>query len=470
MIEGRSEEEQKLFKTIRVYGQEHILRFWDEIDEQGKNELVRDIQKVDFHLIEQVTPLLIEKELQIRKVKRPDVIFIPGTEEEHRRQQEAKEYGEALIASSKTAVFTAAGGQSSRLGIDAPKGTFPVSPISGKSLFEVHAHKIAYMQNKFHVQIPWIIMVSDTNRDQTEKFFEQNSYFGLSPGLVRFIEQMMFPAVDGKGRLFLKEKNRLFMSPGGHGGTFSTLKNSGAHAWLKDIGVEEIFYFQVDNVLVKVLDPVFLGYHSLNRCDMSSKCVEKRNSEEKIGVFVVEEGKIGVVEYSELDSVILEGGGDPRMELSGGSIAIHSINLDFAVRITEKNLKLPFHIAHKKIPHVGPDGNSIEPDEPNGYKLETFIFDALKSAERSIIMEVSRREEFSPLKNRSGEDSPDTVLYDQQLLFAEWFESAGIRVPRRRDGTPLYRLEVSPLFAPCKEDFIAAIPQNTEIEGDTCIE
>ncbi len=470
MITGRTEEEHSLFQKVRVYGQGHILRFWDEIDEQDKNALVGDIKQIDFHLIEQVKPLLMDQTIHTRRVRKPDVIFIPGTEEGRIRRHKAQKYGEALIASSKTAVFTAAGGQSSRLGIDAPKGTFPVSPIRGKSLFQVHAEKIAFMQQKFHVHIPWIIMVSETNREKTEEFFERNGFFGLRRGFVRFIEQTMFPAMDGEGKLFLKGKSRLFMSPGGHGGTFSTLKNSGTRTWLQEMGVEEIFYFQVDNVLVKVLDPVFLGYHMLSRSEMSSKCVKKRNPEEKLGIFVVEDGKVTVVEYSELDSVVLEGGGDPRLELIAGNIAIHAINLDFAARITANEPKLPFHIAHKKIPHLKPDGRVFEPDRPNGYKTETFIFDALKCTDRSIIMEVSRKAEFSPLKNRTGEDSPDTVFRDQQLLFADWFESAGIRVPRKPDGTSLYRLEVSPLFASCKEDFVSKIGADTVLAGDTCIE
>jgi len=470
MITGRTEEEKMLFQKVRSYGQEHILRFWDEIDEKGKNALVDDIKKVDFHLIEQIKPLLTGKAIHTRRVKKPNVIFTPMTEEKRIRRHEAQECGEALLASSKTAVFTAAGGQSSRLGIDAPKGTFSVSPIRGKSLFQLHAQKIAFMQKKFHVHIPWIIMVSETNRTQTEEFFKRNDFFGLRSDLIFFAEQTMLPAMDDRGRFFLKEKSRLYMSPGGHGGSFSTLKNSGAGAWLREIGIEKLFYFQVDNVLVKILDPVFLGYHMLNSCEMSSKCVKKRDPEEKIGVFVVEDGKITVVEYSELDSIVLEEGGDPRIELIAGNIAIHAINLDFASRITANELKLPFHIAHKKIPHIEPDGKFVEPDRPNGYKTETFIFDALKSTDRSIIMEVPRQEEFSPLKNRTGENSPDTVLRDQQLLFADWFESAGIRVPRRPDGTPLYRLEVSPLFAPFRDDFVSKIGEDTVLVGDACIE
>jgi UDP-N-acetylglucosamine/UDP-N-acetylgalactosamine diphosphorylase len=396
------------------------------------------------------------------------VIEIPRSRAQHEAARRAARLGEALIAEGGAAAFTAAGGQSSRLGLDTPKGTYPASPVRQKSLFQLHAEKIACMQVRYETRIPWLIMTSETNNEATTRYFEENGYFGLDPHDIRFIVQGMFPALDEHGRLILAEKNRLFMNPTGHGGTFMTLHDSGALEWLKERGVQEIFYFQVDNVLVRILDPRFLGYHVEGNCDMSSKCVTKRDMGEKIGVFVIEDGAPTVVEYSELSSIELEDGSGLH-ELTAGNVAIHIINVDYALHRIGKSVELPLHVAHKAIPHIDDTGGSVSPSKPSGYKMETFIFDALKYVRNSVIMEVKREEEFSPLKNRTGEDSPETVLRDQLRFFASWFEDAGIQVPRGENGEPRYRLEVSPIYAAWKEMFVQKVDRHMHIDGDTYI-
>ncbi len=467
-MKGRNREEQRIIETVKGYGQEQLLRFWDELDDRGKDSLMSDLRKIDFNLLEEMKTLLLGREPEVRVVRHPEVICLPKTGGERDREAEAAEAGESLIAGSKVAVFTAAGGQSSRLGLDEPKGCYPVTPIKRKSLFQVHAEKIVHFQRRFGVKIPWLIMVSETNRDQTIRFFKSNGFFGLDTDCVRFIEQGMLPALDEEGKLFLRERHRVFLNPDGHGGTFSALADSGALAWLEKLGIEEIFYFQVDNVLVKVLDPVFIGYHVLNHCEMSSKCLMKEHPGEKVGVFVLEGGKVAIVEYSELERVRVEEGKDTST-LCAGNIAIHLINRKFAERKRSGGLRLPFHVAHKAIPYIDCDGRMISPSRPNGYKMETFIFDALKESGNSIILEAGRKEEFSPLKNKSGESSPETVLRDQLMLFARWFERAGIEVPRDEEGVPIHRLEISPLFAVDEEGFCKRVLKDLRIEGDTYI-
>ena len=468
MIRARDGAEEKLIELLEKNSQDHVLRFWEELNDSERDELMEDVKKVDFDWLRSATPLLIEKSLEKRTVQKPDVIALPATVEQRRAEKEAFSAGEKLISGGRTSVFTAAGGQSSRLGLDTPKGTYQVSPVRHKSLFQVQAEKIAYLQHTYNVKIPWLIMVSETNHGQTRDYFEQNGYFGLDASFVRFLEQGMFPAMDGDGKLLLREKNRVFLNPTGHGGTFSTLADSGALLWLKELGVQEIFYYQVDNVLVNMLDPVFLGYHGSRGCEMSSKCVKKRDMSEKIGVFVIEDGTPTVVEYSELTAIEFSDGS--RVEdLRAGNIAMHVINVDFALSITKDRLKLPLHVAHKAIPHVNERGMKTVPHAPNAYKFETFIFDALGNVNNTVIMEVARHEEFSPLKNRTGEDSPETVRRDQLRFFASWCEQAGIRVPRDDRGDPLYTLEVSPLFAASREDFLRKIDRSMNIEGDTYV-
>jgi UDP-N-acetylglucosamine/UDP-N-acetylgalactosamine diphosphorylase len=469
MIRGRNGDEQRRVDELYACKQEHLLRFWDELSDEERDGLMEDIRKIDFTWVQDVRPLLHGESLSTRVVEKPEVIEIPRNPTQIKAEKEAFQHGASLIREGKTAAFTAAGGQSSRLGLDTPKGTYPVSLIRHKSLFQVHAEKIAFLQEKFAVKIPWFIMVSETNHAETVRFFEEQRFFGLDTDFVRFLEQGMFPAMDEDGKLFLREKNRVFLNPTGHGGTLSTLRDSGALQWLNTLGVQEVFYFQVDNVLIKILDPVFLGYHGARGCEMSSKCVMKRDEGEKIGVFVIEEGSPTVVEYSELESIVLSDGSSVN-DLRAGNIAIHIINVDFALRAIAGSMNLPLHVAHKAIPHVDSSGRKRKPSKPNGYKLETFIFDALKDVRNTVIMVVDRGEEFSPLKNRSGEDSPETVRRDQRRFFARWFEDAGIRVPYGTDGEPRFCLEVSPRFAAFREDFLEKIDRSIEIEGDLYIE
>jgi len=468
MIKGRNAAEKELIEKVYDAGQGHVFRFWNELSNKEKDYLIEDLKQCDFDLLEKVYRVSLRRKPQIRNVKTPEIIELPKNEHDFKLQDEAEKIGEEFIKSSSLAVFTAAGGQSSRLGLDIPKGAFLITPIKRKSLFQVHAEKIRFVQEKFNVSIPWVIMTSETNNEQTVKFFNDNNYFGLNPKMVKFILQGMNPAIDHYGKLILKEKYRLFMSPNGHGGTFSAMRKAGIYDWFNELGIKEIFYFQVDNVLVKVCDPVFIGYHIKNRCEMSSKCVYKDDPNEKIGVFLVEDGKVVVIEYMEIDQ-IKEYMGDDAPMFTAGNIAIHMLNVDFASNENVTGLKLPFHLAHKAIPYIDSKGNKIIPDTPNGYKFETFIFDALRDATHTTIMEVRREEEFSPLKNKSGKDSPETVFRDQIKFFARWFEDAGIPVPMNGD-IPKYKLEVSPLYAAFEEDFLQKIDNNIRIESDVYIE
>jgi UDP-N-acetylglucosamine/UDP-N-acetylgalactosamine diphosphorylase len=470
MEKGRNADEQRVIEIAFQKGQGHLFHFWEKLSEAEKDVLIAQVRGIDYRTVEEAhahlrRPLEGKKDIEV-----PDVISVPETAAEVEKENRARRLGEEFLRGGGLAAFTAAGGQSSRLGLDIPKGAFPVTPVREKTLFQVIAEKIRFIQEKYEVRIPWIIMVSGTNNDQTVRFFREHDYFGLETEYVKFIEQGMFPALDDEGKILMKNRHSLFLNPTGHGGTFATLCDSGALDWLRSLGVEEIFYFQVDNVLIKVCDPVFIGHHRAHGCQMSSKAVRKENPKEKLGVFALEEGKVSVIEYSELEEVLENHETLSPESFTAGSIAIHLIRVDFALSFRCGAPKLPLHLAHKVIPHVDMQGREVKPEGPNGFKIETFIFDALKFASSSIIMEVRREEEFSPLKNRSGSDSPQTVLRDQLNYFARWFEKAGISVPRKPDGTPVHRIEVSPLFASFEEDFLKKIDRGLRIQGDTHVE
>ena len=270
------------------------------------------------------------------------------------------------------------------------------------------------------------------------------------------------------GRLVLETPSRLFMSPDGHGGIVAAMKRNGVLDDMRERGLTTLFYFQVDNPLVEIADPLFIGRHSLAAADVSVKVCAKRSAGEGLGVVVHREGRTAIVEYSELtDEQKEDTGPDGRLRFLFGSVAIHVFDLDFLVR--EADAELPIHLAHKKVPVCGDDGVTVTPDEPNAYKFEKFIFDVLPDAKRALCVEFDRAEEFSPVKNAEGDDSPATARRDMMRKFARWFEDCGVDVPRDADGEPAHRLEIDPAFAANAAQLKERFAGLSSIEGDVLL-
>ena len=289
-------------------------------------------------------------------------------------------------------------------------------------------------------------MTSRENDGPTQEYFRDNAYFGLNQDHVYFFVQGMLPSVTEEGKFIIGEDGGLFMNPDGHGGTFSALRTSGSLSLMKDLGIDEIFYFQVDNPLAKVCDPLFLGLHNLSGAQMSSKVVRKSTYEEKVGVITRINNKTTLVEYSDMsDEVRYAKGSDGEMLHWAGNVAIHMIRRAFAEEITAQGTKLPFHRARKMIIAQGPDGR---PMETLGIKFEAFLFDALPMADKSITLEVMREEEFAPVKNLTGADSLESSRLLQSALHASWLKRLGV------DVDPDISVEISPLFALDYEDLL----------------
>ncbi|HQJ09924.1 MAG TPA: UTP--glucose-1-phosphate uridylyltransferase, partial [Deltaproteobacteria bacterium] len=280
-------------------------------------------------------------------------------------------------------------------------------------------------------------------------YFKDHSFFGLNPEDVFFFTQGMLPSVAQDGKLIISRQGGLFMNPDGHGGTLAALRRNGCLETLESRGIEEIFFFQVDNPLVFVCDPLFIGLHSLRGAQMSSKVVRKRDFGEKVGIIAKVEGKARVIEYSDM-SDDMRYAVDDRNEILywGGNAAIHMIRRDFIESLTGADRRLPFHRAHKTISTVDSKGN---PAEIKGVKFETFIFDALPLAENTITMEVIREHEFAPVKNRTGEDSLESSKIMQSNLHKSWLKHLGIEVGSEN------LVEICPLFAMEKDDLAAHI-------------
>ena len=277
-------------------------------------------------------------------------------------------------------------------------------------------------------------MTSRGNHEDTRRAFERADWFGLGAGTVRFFTQGMLPALSPEGRLLLAEDGGLFWSPDGHGGVIGGLRSSGLLAELAAAGVEELFHFQVDNPLVTVPDPVFLGFHRRAGSDISSKVVEKSHPAEKLGAIATIDGRPGVIEYSDLPDALRDArDGMGRLLFAQGSIAIHVLRVGFLAR---EDFRLPLHLARKRVRTLIPTPDGADTEDREAVKFEMFIFDAIPMAERSLFFEVDRAEEFAPLKNREGPDSIETCRRGQVEKAARWLEECGIAVPRGDDGRP----------------------------------
>jgi len=469
MVDAEKTRPEPIFNSLREIGQEHVLRWWDELDADGRRRLTAQLERVDLHLLASLAAQVREGRLGRERAGTatlPDFVRPPRSLEEELERESARRTGEQRIRDGKVAVLTVAGGQGTRLGYHGPKGAFPIGPVTGKSLFQIHAERIVATRRRYHCQAPWYIMTSEETHEPTRRFFEEHGYFGLPGEDVRFFRQGMMPALDRELRIVMLEKDRILLSPNGHGGVFAALRESGVLDDMTRRGIQEISYFQVDNPLVPAVDPVFVGFHCLSASEMSSKAMWKRDPAEPIGALVRLDGRLTVVEYSELTPEQMHARNERGDLIYGlGSPAIHIISVDFARRIASNDDLLPWHLAEKSAPFLDERGRRVEPTGKNVYKFERFIFDALPYAERTIVMLVDRRQEFSPVKNAEGQDSPATCRADMTAVYAEWLTSAGVAVPCDERGRALYPIEISPLYALDAEEAAYKVSKGLRVEG-----
>ena len=349
----------------------------------------------------------------------------------------------------RVAAFTVAGGQGTRLGYPGPKGTFPVTPVKQKTLFQLFAEKIKAAGLRAGRPLHWFIMTSQANHEETEQFFGANKYFGLDVSRVHFFRQGRLPAVDFNGKLLLETPASLALSPDGHGGSLRALHRSGALDLMEAEGIDTISYFQVDNPLVRCLDAAFIGFHLSARAEMSSKMVRKAYPEEKVGHFCQQAGQVVVIEYSDMPLAMQrELEIDGTLRFGAGSIAIHLIDREFARRLAAggPGVALPFHRADKKIATIDARGQPLQLSKANGVKFELFVFDALPFARNSVVIETARADDFSPVKNAEGLDSPQSSRDDQLRQYARWLQSVGVVMATDPTGLPKISIEISPLF------------------------
>jgi UDP-N-acetylglucosamine/UDP-N-acetylgalactosamine diphosphorylase len=441
-----------LRQKLTRYGQEHLLHHWNTLSPVRRKRLLEQVQDLDLAQLASLVATrreagatqqdtLIEKSR--RAVPPRSMVRLPQSPDERTAWDRAREVGQELLRAGKVGAILVAGGQGTRLGFDKPKGEYPLGVVSRAPLFQMLAEQILARSRHAGRPIPYFIMTSDATHDETVAFFAEHKHFGLSAGDVYYFQQGNMPAVDAEtGRLLLSSDQTLSTSPDGHGGMLTALAKAGLLDEMQQRGIEYLHYHQVDNPTAIVCDPVFLGFHAERGCDMSVKVVAKRSAEERMGVAVDVDGTTQIIEYSDLPlEIARKADSKGSLLLWAGSTAIHVFSRVFLDRLIQSADALPFHVAHKKVPYSDTDGKVIAPAAENAYKFERFIFDALPLAERALVLETDRAREFNPVKNASGDDSPESARAALARLAHEWLRAAGAQVD---DATPV---EISPLFA-----------------------
>ncbi len=457
---------QSLITSLKKNGQAHLADALKALSGKEQEKLKAQIEQVNW---EELAKLTADYVLKRPQTDIPDDLspapFFPlnpnGTAQEE-LYKKASDKGIELIRAGKVAALTVAGGQGTRLGFDGPKGTYPITPVLHKTLFQYFAESLARVAEKYHTAIHWFIMTSELNDKPTRAFFKEHAFFGLPESSVHFFTQGFMPAIDYSGKVLMSAKDSLALAPDGHGGTLLALRKAGLLDFMKEKGIDYISYFQVDNPLVPVVNPLFIGLHALEGAEMSCIMLSKTNAFEKLGNFCISDGKLQIIEYSDMPKELAERKkSDGTLDFIAGSPAIHVIDRAFIERLTEgARLDLPWHRADKKVPFMNTKGEIVTPAAANAVKLESFIFDALPLAKKTMILEAKREECFAPTKNATGVDSAESCRAMLCARDARRMALAGIRLPRTPEGNLDCIVEISPRAVFDDEDAVEFFRKN----------
>ena len=428
-----------LAETLARNGQLHLLDGIDELAPGRRDRFLARLGEIDWdELARPLAPPVLGDVEQAR---------VLSLDERAHRSEELQAAGEAIYRAGGVAVLMVAGGEGTRLGFPGPKGSFPLAPHSGKTIYQLQAEKVLSLSRRVGRAVPLVVMTSPMTDAATREAFAAAGSYGLGVDQVRFLVQGTVPSLDRDGRALLAEPGRLLESPDGHGGSFTALVGSGELGRLGDSGVTHLVYLQVDNVLAPVDDPVLVGLASAAQADVVTKVLEKRHPDERVGHLVRVAGRDRIVEYTELGSEELHAralGGE--LVYRWGSPALHCWSVSFLAALADRGYRPPLHRSAKPL-QAWVDGRSQQVD---GWKYERFVFDLLPEADRSVGMEIDRAAEFAPLKNAEGDDSPATAVELAHRQYAGWLEAAGVRL----ELPPEARIEISPLYAATREQFL----------------
>ena len=455
-------------QLLKTHGQEHLLARWSRLSPAEREQLAGQIREIDFPRIAKLAKGESKTEdwgALSARAKSPRAIRLKGAKEFS--ADEARRRGEEALRAGEVGAILVAGGQGTRLGFDHPKGMYPIGPVSECPLFQILFEKLIAVGRRYGVRIPLFLMTSPATHAETIEFLEKHDRFGLAKeDLVVFCQGTM-PAVDEKtGKLLLASPSELALSPDGHGGLLAALGRSAAAKIIPDRGIKHLFYFQVDNPLVAMCDPEFLGYHLLAGSQASTQVVAKLDPAERVGVVAEIDGRAQIIEYSDLPKEHAERrDADGSLALWAGNTAVHVFHAPFLLGMASGDGQLPFHVARKKVPYLDDAGREIEPTEPNALKFERFIFDLLPAAKQTIVVEVDPAEAFGPVKNAPGSktDSPDTSRAMMMAQHRRRLRAAGIEI-----GDDI-AIEISPLYALDEADLKTKLKPGTKFDKPTLL-
>jgi len=394
-------------EKLKKYGQEHLLNGYEKLTGDKKEKLLDTILTIDFAQIEDLYKN-INKKVDFKSSKIEPIGYTDKSKLSKEEYEKYETIGLDLIKNNKLAVVTMAGGQGTRLGHNGPKGTYDLGLESHKAIFEILCDTLKKAKEKYGVYTSWYIMTSNDNNKATVDFFKENNYFNYPQEKITFFKQGELPMIDTKGKVLIGEDGLIKQAADGHGGIFYSMRNDGVIYDMKSKGIEWVFIGGVDNVLVNMVDPVLVGLAVDSKVQAAGKSVVKAYPTEKVGVFCKRNGKPSVVEYSEISEEMANAKNeDGELVFAESHILCNLFSLE-AIEDISKD-KLPYHSAFKKAKYIDENGELVSSDKPNAYKFEAFLFDAFESLEDMAILRVKREDEFAPVKNAEGVDSPETA-------------------------------------------------------------
>jgi UDP-N-acetylglucosamine/UDP-N-acetylgalactosamine diphosphorylase len=465
----------ELERQLAPIGQEHLLAFWDRLNGPQKERLAAQIETIDAELFRELEAEFRQHQAaggeerskwasRAARAEPPPAMRLSGSGVPFTLDQ-ARQAGAAALAAGKIGMILVAGGLGTRLGFDQPKGMLPLGPLSGRTLFQILIEQLRAVARRYGVAIPLYVMTSPATDEVTRQFLAEHRWFGLPADDARIFCQATMWAVDDRfERILLEAPDSLFLGPDGHGGMLSALVKSGCLADAQQRRIEHFFYGQIDNPLLQVCDELFLGSHLLAASEMTTQVGRKREALERVGNLVSVDGRVQVIEYSDLpESAARATNPDGSLKLWAGNMAVHTLDAAFLARSAAQKGALPFHYAKKKVRCLDANGQVVEPEKPNAIRFERFIFDLLPLAQRALVVEADPAEAFAPVKNSDEEstDNPRTAQAAMTALHRRWLREAGVNVA---DYVPV---EINPLWAGTVEEIKARLRPGTTIDKAT---
>lgn len=394
---------EEAYLKLEKEGQTHLLDFYGSLTEDEKKALLLQIEKTDLT----VTRYIGRKD-QLQKwtsIEPLPALEIPAIEEGRERFEET---GLNAIKRGEVAAVLLAGGMGTRLGSDAPKCMYDIGLTRPVYIMQRLIENLTQVTDRAGTHIPFLVMTSDRNHDDTVSFMEEHDYFGYPRELVIFFQQDMAPAADRDGKILLESPSSIALSPNGNGGWFESMERAGILASLKDRGVKWLNVFGVDNVLQRIADPCFIGAVLEHGCESGAKAVRKAGRDEKVGALCLEDGHPAIIEYYEMSDELLDAADEKGNPLYNFGVILNYL---FRIDALERTLgeDFPIHVVEKKIACIDKEGRPVRPEAPNGYKFEKLMIDQIRSLNSCLPYEVDRRKEFAPIKNRTGVDSVESA-------------------------------------------------------------